>query len=209
MPSQAQQLVGSGHRGRVAAAAAIREIRRRLRLPRAIERKANGIFLLSSAYQILCDQNTEAVAVVSLYLACRKRGLSTTLNRICRHSQVGNKRLIWRCFNLITGLCYSGDATQPDADDIAAIFCEVLGVSQSSQRRATFIASEALRLNLVPGEAVQALAAAAVFLALKDSDTPMSARTIARICQLRAPPIVRTHSRLMPHSRLLLSPQNL
>jgi transcription initiation factor TFIIB len=179
----------------------------RLGIPAEVERKANSLFLRSSGDEIICDENTEAVAAASVYVACRKRGHPIRFRDIGSHSRVHSRRLIGRCYRLITERCCGGDSVSPESDDFAAMFCEALGVSPASRRLAVSIASQVLTLNLVPEENNQAIAAAAVFISLKDTDEAKSARFISRICQLRTGPILRVHKRLVPHIQQLLTPQ--
>ncbi|XP_052222952.1 transcription initiation factor IIB-like isoform X2 [Dreissena polymorpha] len=188
-PTSAQQLdefgkpmyrnrrtVNSADRALINAFREIRQMADRLNLPEMVSERGNTLFKQVNDTKSLKGRSNDAVCSACMYIACRQEGVPRTFKEICAVSKVSKKE-IGRVFKLIL------KALETNVDlittgDFMARFCSNLALSQKIQKAATYIATKAVDLYLVPGRSPVSVAAAAIYMASQASEDKKTQKEI-------------------------------
>lgn len=177
----------------------------RINLPRNIVDRSNKLFKQVYESKSLKGRANDAISAACLYIACRQEGVPRTFKEICAISRISKKE-IGRCFKLIV----KNLETIVDiitSGDFMSRFCSNLTLPITVQRAATYIARQAVNLDLVSGRSPISVAAAAIYMASQASADKRSAKEISDIAGV-ADVTIRQAYRLMYPKASKLFPED-
>jgi len=200
----ARRQVNSQDRQLITGFGVIREMAERINLAKSIQDSANNTFKQVLDTKQLKGKNGEAVAAACLYIACRKEQVPRTFKEICAVSKVSKKE-IGRCFKLILRALET-NLELITTSDFMSRFCSNLGLPQSVQIAATFIARKASEMDLVSGRSPISVAAAAIYMASQASNVKKSAKDIGEIAGVAEVTIKQSYKLMFPKVSELFPP---
>ncbi|XP_058803053.1 transcription initiation factor IIB [Phymastichus coffea] len=173
----------------------------RINLPKTINDRAAGLFKQVHDGKNLKGRANDAIASACLYIACRQEGVPRTFKEICAVSKISKKE-IGRCFKLIL------KALETSVDlittgDFMSRFCCNLGLPNSVQRAATYIAKKAVEMDIVPGRSPISVTAAAIYMASQASEDKKSQKEIGDIAGVADVTIRQSYKLMFPHAASL------
>ncbi|XP_013776044.1 transcription initiation factor IIB-like [Limulus polyphemus] len=168
----------------------------RINLTKTIVDRANSLFKQVHDGKTLKGRSNDAIASSCLYIACRQEGVPRTFKEICAVSKVSKKE-IGRCFKLIL------KALETSVDlittgDFMSRFCCNLGLPNTVQRAATYIAKKAVELDIVPGRNPISVAAAAIYMASQASEDKKNQKEIGDIAGVADVTIRQSYKLMYP-----------
>ncbi|XP_076342105.1 transcription initiation factor IIB-like isoform X1 [Tachypleus tridentatus] len=168
----------------------------RINLTKTIVDRANSLFKQVHDGKTLKGRSNDAIASSCLYIACRQEGVPRTFKEICAVSKVSKKE-IGRCFKLIL------KALETSVDlittgDFMSRFCSNLGLPNTVQRAATYIARKAVELDIVPGRSPISVAAAAIYMASQASEDKKNQKEIGDIAGVADVTIRQSYKLMYP-----------
>ncbi|KAK2155436.1 hypothetical protein LSH36_240g00019 [Paralvinella palmiformis] len=193
--------VSSSDRALLNAFREISQMAERLNLPHMIVERANTLFKQVHEGKSLKGRSNDAIASACLYIACRQEGVPRTFKEICAVSKISKKE-IGRVFKLILKNLET-NVELITTGDFMSRFCSNLGLHQSVQKAATFIAKKAVDLDLVSGRSPISVAAAAIYMASQASDDKKSAKDIGDIAGVAEVTIRQSYKQMYPKAHTL------
>ena len=173
-----QSLADSSERSISRAAAEITRITERLGIGVAIQREAISIYLKASQNGLIKGRSVDGICAAAVYVACRKLNVPRLLPEIVNlatNEEV--KRIAPFCKLLIRRLGIK--LSQPDAAEYVDYVARNARVGWRAQRRALLIVNEVERNQKFCGKRPISIAAAAIYLASKESGERSSQLRIA------------------------------
>ncbi|XP_074654185.1 transcription initiation factor IIB-like [Tubulanus polymorphus] len=196
-----RRTLSSSERALLGAFREIAQMADRLNLPRMIIDRADTLFKQVHETKALKGRSNDAISAACLYIACRQEGVPRTLKEICAVSKVSKKE-IGRVFKHILKTLET-NVELITTGDFMSRFCSNLGLPNSVQKGATFIARKAVDLDLVSGRSPISVAAAAIYMASQASQDKKSQKDIGDIAGVAEVTIRQSYKLMYPQAHRL------
>jgi transcription initiation factor TFIIB len=170
----------------------------RINLPDNIKQRSQELFKTVHEGRSLKGRANEAIASACLYIACRQEGVPRTFKEIVAISTI-NKKEIGRCFKLILN-AHQTEVEIITTGDFMHRFCATLGLSKNAQKAATYVAKQAVDLDIVPGRSPISVAATAIYMASHASNDKRSQGDIAETAGVAAVTIKQVYKLMLPRA---------
>jgi len=173
----------------------IRRLQSALSVPEDVREQACVLFESAQTENLLRGRSIEGFAAASVYGVCRSRSLSRTVEEIVEvaRAEPGELRAAYDAMNRELGL-----PTGPiDPGEYLARFASDLEVGVSVERRARDLLGEARDQNLVCGKHPCGVAAACLYTAAIDSETPLTQAETADVAGVTPVTLRSTYQALL------------
>lgn len=177
---QLRSRIGSSEqRNLVKAMTILERISDQLRLPKAVKEEASIIYRKALEKRLIKGRSIEEVVAASIYAACRKANIPTSLDEIAKYTS-STKKDIGKAYRLLL----REDITSVPASDPKYQVMKIvslLGLSGKSLTAALEIVEKAKRLGITSGKDPASIAAAAVYIAANLNGERRSQREISEV----------------------------
>jgi transcription initiation factor TFIIB len=150
-----------------------------LGLPKAVKEEAAIIYRKALEKKLIKGRSIEEVVAASVYAACRKMNIPTTLDEISKATSA-NKKEIGKAYRLLL----REDVTEVPASDpkyYVMKIASLLGLSGKVMTAATEIVERAKKAGITSGKDPASIAAAAVYIAANINGERRSQREISEV----------------------------
>jgi len=150
-----------------------------LGLPKAVKEEAAIIYRKALEKKLIKGRSIEEVVAASVYAACRKMNIPTTLDEISKATSA-NKKEIGKAYRLLL----REDVTEVPASDpkyYVIKIASLLGLSGKVMTAATEIVERAKKAGITSGKDPASIAAAAVYIAANINGERRSQREISEV----------------------------
>ena len=159
-------------------------MRSKLGLPEHVVEKSAYIFRKAEQNKLLYGRSSISILCAVVYLACRKTNTPRTINDIAEISGI-KKKVIQRTYRLLVQtLDMYSDAYSPD--EFLTRISSKAKVSEKTKRDASKILDLGHKKGITSGKNPMSMAAAAVYLAIKNNNDGISQTVISRASGISA-----------------------